>query len=272
MLALRTGGIFGGWRRVGRLAVVTLVVAHLRPWCVSGVAVGELVLLGTVYLVSLELEIGKQCNLRIPRTVGAAGVRTSFARLDMRSELLLALATVTPDSLAGLPVDEVLASRPRRLLEDDLLVGNIPVRYNGWVLGTLLEDSSPLLPALLPLGLGALWGHTRALLAARVLAAGALLAGAEGGVANMALAVHTHLDRLLDTQDVSLGRVPFAGLELYAIELTKFLCALGKDLRPGNLLRLGTIRLLGGLGGCGAANSVSHATPKKTNIGLSSIT
>lgn len=120
----------------------------------------------------------------------------------MRSELLLALAAGASDTLSGLPMDEILATCLGGLLQDDLLVGSIPVGNNRRVLGTLLEDGSSLLPALLSLGLGALRGHTRALLAARMLAAGAFLAGAKRGAADVALAMDSHLDRLFYTQNV----------------------------------------------------------------------
>src|SRR4051794_36626931 len=104
-------------------------------------------------------------SLRIPRTVCTTCVGAPFARLDMRSKLLLALAACTPDTLSGLAVDEVRAACLGRLSENNLLVRSIPVRNNWRVLGTLLENGGALLAAFFTLGLGPLRGETGALLA-----------------------------------------------------------------------------------------------------------
>lgn len=146
----------------------------------------------------------------------------------------LALTARPPDALPGLPVVEVLATCLRWPFKDDLLRGRVPVGDDGRLLGPLLDDSRPLLAALLLLGLGALRGHTRALLAARVLALGALLAQAKRGAAEMALPVHTHPNGLLHTKSMALSRVPFTGLQLQAVHLANLLCALGEDLRSRN--------------------------------------
>lgn len=188
-------------------------------------------------------------DLRIPRAVGTTGVGAALAHLDVRGEELLALAAVSADPLPGLPVDEVLAAALGRSLENVLLVAEIPVGDDGRVLGAVLEDGGALLAALLPLGFGSLGGDAGALLAARVLALGALLSEAERGAANVALAVHAHLDRLLDTEDVALGLVPVIGLQLDAIELAKLLRPLIKDLASRDLGGLGSRSLLLGGGG-----------------------
>lgn len=151
------------------------------------------------------------------------------------SEEPLAFAARSPDALPRLPVVEILASGLGGPLEDNLLRGRIPVWDNGRVFGAFLDDGRPPLAALLPLSLGALRGHTRALLAAWVLALGTLLAQAKRGVAEMAFSVHTHPDRLLHTKSVTLGFVPLAGRKLQTVQLAQLLCPLRKDLRPGNL-------------------------------------
>lgn len=176
-------------------------------------------------------------------------MRAALAHLDVRGEELLALAAVPADSLPGLPVDEVLAAALGGSFENVLLVAEVPVGDDGRVLGAVLEDGGPLLAALLPLGFGSLGGDAGALLAARVLALGALLSEAERGAADVALAVDAHLDRLLDTEDVALGLVPVIGLQLDAIELAKLLRPLIKDLPSRDLGGLGSRDLLLG-GGC----------------------
>ena len=61
--------------------------------------------------------------------------------------------------------------------------------------------------------------------------------------------------------------MPFAGLELHAIELTKLLCTLRKDLRPGNLPRLNSgLWLLAGLGRCRAAVQLGMIYTKQGDI------
>lgn len=157
----------------------------------------------------------------------------------MRSEELLALAAIAPDTLARFPVDEILAARLSRPLENNLLIRRVPVRDDGRVVGTLLEDGSTLLAALFPLGIGPLGRHAGALLAARMLALEAFLGDSERRVADMAFTMHTHFDGLLDTQDMTLGRVPLAGLELDTIELAELLRTLSKNLRSRDLFGLG---------------------------------
>ena len=183
-------------------------------------------------------------NLRVPRTVGTAGVLAASAGLASGKQRL-AFTARSPDALPGLPVVEILASLLGRALEDDLLRGRIPVRDDGRLLGSLLDNGRPFLAALFPLGLGALGGHPRALLAARMLAFGALLAQAKGGGAEMALPVHTHPDGLLHTDNMALGRVPLAGFQLQAVHLAEFLCTLRKDLRSRDL---GALHSRGSLG------------------------
>lgn len=197
-------------------------------------------------------------DIRVPGTVGAADVLAAVARLGAGEEDL-ALAAVPADALPGLPVVEVLAAGLGGPLEHDGLGGRVPVGDDGGLLGALLDDGRALLAALLLLGLGALRGHARALLAARVLALGALLAQAERGAAEVALAVHAHPDGLLHAEGVALGRVPLAGLQLQAVHLAELLRTLGKELGPRDLGGLNGRRDLGGGGGGGDDGSSSSS-------------
>ena len=184
----------------------------------------------------------------------------SLAGLVSRSEESLAAAASPAHTLARLLVNQILSSSLGGASEDEVLLGvlgiplGLPVGDDGGVLGTLLDYLGALLPALLPFGLGLLGRDARALLAPVVLAVGALLGSSERGVALMALAVDTHLDGLLSTESMTLGRVPLARLKLQAIELTKLLGTLLKQLSARDLLGIGVNSLGGnsssaGLGG-----------------------
>lgn len=163
----------------------------------------------------------------------------------MRSEKFRALAAGTPDPLSRLPVDQVLAACLCGPLENNLLVGRVPVGDDGRIFRPFLEDGGALLATFLPFGFGTLRRDARALFAAGMLALRAFLRGAKRGAAHMTLAVHAHLDRLLDTEDMAFRRVPFAGLELNAVKLTELLCTLCENLGPGDSLRLCSACLLG---------------------------
>ncbi len=139
---------------------------------------------------------------------------TATAGFGSAGEQDVALAASSSYPLPGLPVDEILASGLGRPRQDNLLRGRVPVGNDGRLLGPFLDDGRPLYTARLLLGLGALRGETRALLAARMLALRALLSKAERGAAEMAFAVHAHSNRLLHTQGIALGRMPLARLEL----------------------------------------------------------
>jgi len=122
VLALRAGRVFGWRPRVSMVARVALEMAELGAWRVSRIPIRELVLLRG-----------------IPRAVRATRMVAPFARLDMHSELLLALAAVPPHTLPGLPMNEVLATGLRGLLQDHRLVRSIPIGNNVRVLGALFE-------------------------------------------------------------------------------------------------------------------------------------
>lgn len=162
------------------------------------------------------------------------------ACLVSRSEEVLAAAAGPAHTLARLLVNQILSSGLGGTSENEVLLAlRVPVGDNGGVLGTFLDDLSALLPALLPLGLGLLGGNTRALLASRMLALGALLGSSERGVALVAFAVDTHLDGLFNTESMALGRVPLARLQLQAIELTELLGTFLKQLGARDLLGIG---------------------------------
>ena len=125
------------------------------------------------------------------------------------------MVAVPPDAHAVFLVYEVLPARLAGALEDD---GRrefvIVARDNRGVFLVLLRQGLPLLPIGLLLGLVPLGRVPGALLTANVLATGTLGRGAESRVAPMTFAVDTHADRLLDTQNVAVGRVPLARLDL----------------------------------------------------------
>lgn len=161
------------------------------------------------------------------------------------SEELAALAAGPANALPRLPVVEILSASLGRPLEHDLFGRRVPVRDDRLALSKLLLYGGPLLAAFFLLGLSTLARHTGALLAALVLALGALLGQAERGVADVAVIVDAHLDLLLDAQDVALGRRPLVW-KLQAILLTKLLGPLRKDLSPWDLGRLNRDRDIGG--------------------------
>ena len=191
-------------------------------------------------------------NLRIARAVGTAAVAAALANLDARAEQGVALTAGPPDTLTRLPVDEVLTTRLRRALEDRLFVLlRIPLDNEGLV---LLLESSAFSAACLLLGLGPLRWNPGTLLAAVVLALAALLVGAEGSIALVALPMDTHLDGLLNAQDVAIRRVPLAGLHIEPMNLGQLLSTLGVDLSARDLhsVRIG---LGGGLRGVAVITS-----------------
>ena len=143
----------------------------------------------------------------------------------------LALAAASSNALPGFLVDEVLTARPARLLELHVPLGRVPVGEDGCVLGTFLEEDSTAFPALLLLRLGALGWHAWALLAADMLAVGALPGETKESIAVVALAVNPHADGLLDTEGIALGRVPLGWLDLQAEALAELLGALLEELR-----------------------------------------
>lgn len=218
-------------------ATSALVMPDPRAWSVSRIAVRVLVLLRAVWGVSYELNCNggrNDWNLRVPRAIGATRVLATLADLGP-GEQFLALATRSPDTLSGLPVVKVLASCLGRPLKDDLLRSRIPVRDNGCLLGPFLDDGRPLLAALLLLGLGALRGDARALLATRVRTVRAFPVSAKRGAAEMALPVHPHPDRLLDAEGVALGLVPLARRQFQTVEFAELLRPLREDLRSRDL-------------------------------------
>lgn len=166
-------------------------------------------------------------NVRIARTIRAADMAAARASLAPTGEEGLALVAGPADTLARLLVDQVLPSSLGRLGELEVgLVVNTPVGDNGRVRGGLLGLGGPALAAGLLLLLGALGRVASALLAPDVLAARAFLGYTKRGVAQVAVAADAHADRLLGAEGGSLGRPPFAGVDLEAESLAELLGAL----------------------------------------------
>lgn len=172
-------------------------------------------------------------NLRIARTIRAAEVPAASASLTPTGEQGLALVAGPADSLARLPVDQILASSLGRLGQLEVgLVVNPPVGGDGRVRGRLLGLGGPALAASLLLLLTALGRVAGALLATDVLAVGAFLGYTKRGVAQMAVASDAHADRLLGAESGSLGRPPFAGVDLEPESLAELLGTLLVELAP----------------------------------------
>lgn len=134
--------------------------------------------------------------------------------------------TVSPDALPDLLVYEILSTAAARACESDPLLRVVVAGDDGGHLLIPLNDRFPLLAIGLFLGLGAPQGISGAFLASRVLAAGTFVASAKRCIAPVALSVDTHAGRLLDTEHVSLGRVPLARLDLQSKPRTQLLGAL----------------------------------------------
>ena len=146
-----------------------------------------------------------------------------------------------PDTLTRLLVDQILSTRLAGLLEDKLPVVEIlevVVGHDGLVLLIRLHQRGPPLAAGYDLGLGALGRVARALCAADVAAAGALLCCAESRATLVAGAADAHADGLVDAQDgVAVGSggglLPLSRLDLEAEALAEPLGALLEELRLG---------------------------------------
>lgn len=159
----------------------------------------------------------------------------AFAGLGRPDENLFAFAACPPNTLTRLPVVPILAACFGRSLEDDLLWRGVPVGDDGRILGPFLDHSRPFLAALFPLRLGALGRQTWAHLAAQMPALRAFSSDPKRGTAKVALPVHAHPDGLFHAERVALGLVPFAGLNLQAVQFTELLRSLSKNLRPRDL-------------------------------------
>jgi hypothetical protein len=155
-------GEFGGEGRVG-------------AWCVAGIAVWVLLLLGG-----------------ISRTINTTHMLTTSAQLRSAREQGLANTTITTNALSRLLSDQRLRTRlAARLGELDLLTNT--------EIGVDLDGTS-CTRRLLALLVGLLEWVTRALLAPRMLAFGTYLVGTESGVALVTGAMDAHADGFLDTE------------------------------------------------------------------------
>lgn len=140
----------------------------------------------------------------------------AWALLDASGEQFRTVAARSSDSLSRFLVNQVLTPCLSRPSKYDLLRRRVVINGDRRILGALLEDGSPSLAARNLLGLGSLGRVARALFAADVLAVRvrALPRRSEGGTAIVADPVDTHANRLLNSQSLTLGRMPFARLDL----------------------------------------------------------
>ena len=148
-------------------------------------------------------------DLRIARTLFATDVVALSTLRSISDEQGVANVTIAANTLADGPADEVLPTGSGRDGENDLLtLGSLGV---GLDLGLS--------------GFGTILGLRRriaeALLAAKMVAAGADLVDAQAGETAMAIATNTHADRLVDTLDIVADGAddPFVGPQGQAVLL-----------------------------------------------------
>ena len=173
--------------------------------------------LGRIDIARIAVRILVQLG-RLARTAFAADMVAGLALLVARLVHSPAHVAAAADSLAHRLVDEVGPARARRHLQRRQRVARQPelVRVDGGgaeLAGPDLGDLGTL-DAWVVLILLAGGREARALLAARVLAIDAHLVRAEGRLAAVAGAVHSHANRLGDPRELEVGRrLPLAGLE-----------------------------------------------------------
>lgn len=224
-----------------RLAFVAFMMRNgSRSKFVTWIAEGILLLLG-----------------RVSGAVCATDMSAVGAELASGTEEGTALVTVPSHSLTGFLVHKILGTALRGDPKFRSLLVVAIINGDGGVLLEFLGLGGSSLAASQFLSLAPLGRITRALLAAGVLAVGAFLSNTKGGIAKMTVAPHSHADRLLDTEGISLRGIPVAGVKLKAESLTELLRTLLIKLAPGDLgnplglglglgFLLGRFALLGG--------------------------
>lgn len=121
-----------------------------------------------------------------------SAVVASPSLLRVRGNQAAAHMTMPSDPHARLALEhQVLSARLAGSLQDDLL-RVVVAGDDGGVLFVPPDNGFPSRPVGVPLGIGALDGIPGAVLAPLVLAAGALVAGAEGGMAPVTFPVDSH--------------------------------------------------------------------------------
>jgi hypothetical protein len=184
----------------------------------------------------LRLKLDMQADLRVARTVSTANMRAILALLASRHEERATFMAGPPDALSWLLVDKILAARLARTLQNIIILGVEPVvGGDGRVLSLGSQGRSPPLTAGQLLGVSSLSWITAALGATCMLAARAVLGRSEGCIALVARSVDSHADRLLHSKSVSLGRMPFALLDLQPEPLAQLPSSLLKQLSLGDL-------------------------------------
>lgn len=145
------------------------------------------------------------------------------------------MVAVSPNSHGMFLVNQILSTGPARALQNNRRGRREVVARDdrGHLLVLPRQRFSPLAVhrSLVVISLGRV---ARAFLAPGVLAVGAIVARTEGGVAPVALPVNAHANRFLDTQNVALGGMPLARLDLQTEPRTELLRALLVYLRPGD--------------------------------------
>ena len=172
----------------------------------------------------------------------------------------------SPDTLAGLLVNKVLAAGLARPLEHGFLfIPATVVGDDGRILLVCFDQCSTSLATGNDFGLGALRRVSSTFGAADMLTIGTLLGRGESGIALVASPANAHADRLVHAKDSIIGRrnLPIAGLDVKAESLAEILgpcleqLGFGESrhalhrlkLGPG-LLRFGQGGLLAAVGAC----------------------
>lgn len=156
-----------------------------------------------------------------------------LARLGSGCEERIAFVASSSDTLTGLLVDEILAPGLAWALENNLFLDwGVVGQYRSILAVGLDLGSSPFTTGD-DLGLGALWWIPRAFGTAAMVAVGAFLSCAKGGVAAMAGPSNAHSNGFIHAEYsvVGHGTLPFHGMNLQAKSLVQLLCPLFKQLQ-----------------------------------------
>lgn len=224
-------------RGVNSFAIQAFIVRYtLWPKFIARIAERIFVFLGPIayycqHLISAAQ--GNSVNLRVSGAVRATDMLALFACLTSGCEEGIAFVASSSDTLAGLLMDKILASRLAWALKNNvLLYWAIIGQYRGVVAVGFDLSSSPFTTSD-DLSLGALWWVPRAFGATTMAAVGAFFSGAKGSVAAMAGPSNAHSNGLIHTKDgiARDGALPFHGMNLQAKSLIQLLCPLFKKLQ-----------------------------------------
>jgi hypothetical protein len=179
--------------------------------------------------------------VRIAWAVGAANVPAILALPGTGREQRAALVAIPPHALSRLPIDLIRPSTSDLAPERDLLGLRIVVGYD-WRIGLqpARQCSTPL-PQVLPFRFVQFRRVSNAVSAPLVLAVDAVPFHTECLVADVAVSPHTHPNRLLDTQSISIRGMPLLFRYVQTKPLRQSLSALLVDLSLGDPLLLGDL-------------------------------